>query len=45
MHYVKKVTPLLVCSLREPVAIGLLPVPVPMLHSPPSSDPQQFAGV
>lgn len=43
MHYVKKVTPLLVCSLREPVAIGLLPVP--MLHSPPSSDPQQFAGV
>lgn len=42
MHYTRNVTPLLVCSLKEPVAIALLPVP--MLHPRPSSDPKQFAG-
>lgn len=41
MHYIRNVTPLLVCSLKEPVAIALLPVP--MLHRP-SSDSKQFAG-
>lgn len=42
MHYTRNVTPLLVCSLKEPVAIALLPVP--MLNPRPSSDPKQFAG-
>ena len=42
MHYIRNVTPLLVCSLKEPVAIALLPVP--MLHPRPSADPKQFAG-
>lgn len=41
MHYIKHVSPLLVCSLSQPVAIALLPVP--MLHSRPSSDPKRFA--
>lgn len=42
MHYTRNVTPLLVCSLSEPVAIALLPVP--MLQPRPSSDPKQYAG-
>lgn len=42
MHYIRNVTPLLVCSLKDPVAIALLPVP--MLHARPSSDSKQFAG-
>lgn len=41
MHYNRNVTPLLVCSLSQPVAIALLPVP--MLRSRPSEDPQLFA--
>lgn len=41
MHYIKNVSPLLVCSLSLPVAIALLPVP--MLNPRPSSNPQQFA--
>lgn len=42
MHYNRNVTPLLVCSMSEPLAIALLPVP--MLNPRPSSDPKQFAG-
>ncbi len=41
MHYTRNVTPLLVCSLTQPVAIALLPVQ--MLHPRPSSEPQLFA--
>ena len=42
MHYIRNVTPLLVCSMREPVAIALLPVP--MLNPRPSADSTKFAG-
>lgn len=41
MHYKRNVTPLLVSSMSEPVAVALLPVP--MFHARPSSDPQRFA--
>jgi hypothetical protein len=42
MHYTRNVTPLLVCSMSEPVAIALLPVP--MLNPRPSTDTKKFAG-